>query len=135
MPFIKHGKYFFLKREKIMRKTVAIAVLVLLGVSVLYAQSEGVIGKVEQKGTTFTVFDATGKKITNFSSPNQELLGWGRDFFVLKSGTTFTTYDARCRKISNVSVGGATTGSVQIDGFTVKVGSSNQRFDKNCKKK
>jgi WD40 repeat protein len=93
------------------------------------------LGKIEQKGTTFTAFDLSGKEITHFSSPNSQLLGWGSDFFVIRSGTTFKTYDVRCRQISSVSVGGATTASVEKEIFTVKAGSSTFKYDKRCKRK
>jgi hypothetical protein len=92
------------------------------------------LGKVEQRGSTFTTFDSGGRQITYFSSPNRELVGWGRDFFVIRSGTTFSTYDSRCRQISTTTIGGATTATVDTDSFTVRVGSSNQKFNRSCKR-
>jgi hypothetical protein len=98
-------------------------------------QSVDTLGKVQQKGSTFTTFDSKGKEITHFSSPNMELVGWGIDFFVIRSGTTFKTYDPRCKQITSISIGAASTASVQNDTFTVKVGSSSQKYDKNGKRK
>lgn len=93
------------------------------------------LGKVQQKGTTFTTFDTNGREITHFSSPNQQLIGWGKDFFLIQSGSNFTTYDERCREISHISIGGATSASVQSDGFTVKAGTATQRFDRRCRRR
>jgi hypothetical protein len=98
-------------------------------------QSAVTLGKVEQNGTKFTTFDSSGRQITNFSSPNRQLVGWGVDFFVIRSGTSFYTYDARCRQISTVTVGGAGAATVERETFTVKVGSSNQRFKRSCQRK
>jgi hypothetical protein len=97
-------------------------------------QATVTLGKVEQRGTTFTTFDSGGRRITNFSSPNRELVGWGSDFFVIRSGTSFYTYDPHCKQISTVTVGGATTATVEAGSFTVRVGSSNQKFNKNCRR-
>jgi len=99
------------------------------------AQPTDTLGKVEKKGSTFTTFDSKGKQITYFSNPNMDLVGWGKDFFVLRSGTTFKTYDPRCRQITSLSIGGAGTASVETETFTVKVGSSSQRYDKNGRRK
>jgi hypothetical protein len=63
------------------------------------------------------------------------LIGWGNDFFVIKSVTTFKTYDVRCRQISSVSVGGATTTSVEKEIFIVKAGAITSKYDKHCKRK
>jgi len=99
------------------------------------AQPADTLGKVEKKGSTFTTFDSKGKQITYFSSPNMDLVGWGKDFFVLRSGTTFKTYDPRCKQITSITVGGAGTATVENETFTVKVGSSSQRYDKNGRRK
>jgi len=72
-------------------------------------QPADTLGKVEKKGSTFTTFHSKGKQITYFSSPNMDLVGWGKDFFVLRSGTTFKTYDPRCKQITSITVGGAGT--------------------------
>ena len=98
------------------------------------AQPADTLGKVEQRGSTFTTFNSRGNQITNFSSPNRQLVGWERDFFVIRSGTTFYTYDTRCRQISSVSVGGATTATVENESFTVRVGSSNYKYNRSCKR-
>jgi hypothetical protein len=100
-----------------------------------FAQSSEVIGKVVQKGTTFTTYGTNGKEITHFSYANRQLVGWGKDFFVLVSGTTYTTYDARCKEISHISIGGSTPGGVQQDSFTVNVSLRVQQYDKFCKRK
>jgi hypothetical protein len=98
-------------------------------------QSVDVLGKVEQRGSTFTTFNTIGREITHFSSPNMDLVGWGRDFFVIRSGTTFKTYDPRCRQITSISIGGAGTASVENDIFTVKVGSSSYKYDKSGRRR
>ena len=92
------------------------------------------LGKVEQRGSTFTTYNSRGNQITNFSSPNRELVGWGRDFFVIRSGTTFYTYDSRCRQISSITIGGAATATVENESFTVIVGSSNFKYNRSCKR-
>jgi hypothetical protein len=97
-------------------------------------QSSDTLGKVEQKGSTYTTFDSGGRRITNFFFFFTDLVGWGTDFFVIRSGTTFYTYDPRCKQISTVTVGGAGTATVDKASFTVKVGSSNQKFNRSCKK-
>jgi hypothetical protein len=92
------------------------------------------LSKVEQRGSTFTTFDSRGNQITHFSSPNRELVGSGRDFFVIRSGTTFYTYDTRCKQISTITIGGATMAKVEPESFTVKVGSSNFKYNKSCRR-
>jgi hypothetical protein len=98
------------------------------------AQPSDTLGKVEQSGSKYTTFDSRGRQITYFSNPNTELVGWGKDFFVIRSRTTFYTYDPHCKQISSISIGGATTVTVEAESFTVRVGSSNQRYNRSCRR-
>ena len=98
-------------------------------------QSIETLGKVEQRGSTFTTFDSRGRQITYFSSPNMQLVGWGKDFFVIRSGSTFKTYDLRCKELSSITIGGAGTATVENETFTIKIGTSSQRFDKHGRRK
>jgi serine protease inhibitor ecotin len=119
-----------------MRRTVFIAILSLFLASALFAQSDVVIGKVQQQKSTFTIYDTNGKKVGgNVSLPNRDLVGWGKDFYVVRLKTTFDFYNSKNQKTKSITVGGATTASVANDLLTVKVGTSTFKYDKTGKKK
>jgi hypothetical protein len=120
-----------------MRKICVLTLLAVLTATAVFAQTTETIGRVAQSGSTFTVYNTRGSEITHFSSSGQTLMGFGKDFFVLRrNGTsTFTTYTPRCRQISTVSVGGATGCVVGPDSFTVQAGSQKTTYTKNCRRK
>ena len=94
-------------------------------------QSTDTIGKVEQRGSTYTVYNSSGSQTARMSVPNTELVGWGRDFFVTRWRTTFYIYDSRGDEITHTTIGGAETATVESEFFTVKRGNRNYNYDKN----
>jgi hypothetical protein len=98
------------------------------------------LGKVEQKGSKFTLFDSNKREITYINMPGQDLVGWGNDFFVTVSGkntSTFKTYNLRCTEIGSISVGAnVVSATVDNEGFIVtKKGSSPEKYNKNAKRR
>jgi len=100
------------------------------------------IGKVEQKGTKFSVFDTNKRELAQLSMPNCDLIGWGSDFFVVQTKDiygTFKTYNPRGTQIGSISVGSSKNiASVTVDneGFIItRKGSSPEKYNKNAKRR
>lgn len=89
------------------------------------------IGKVIQDGSKFTTFNTNGRQVTYFSSPNKELIGWGKDFFVIRQRDTFYTYDIHCKQFSSITIGGSANAKVSVQGETFTV--NNRKYNKHCK--
>jgi len=93
------------------------------------------IGRVEQNGRNFVILNETGGRIASprIGRGTHILVGWGRDFFVVRYGNTIQTHDARGRHIASWNIEsitrGATISSIsivndQISVFTVAGGNN-----------
>jgi len=96
-------------------------------------ESAVILGKVEQKGSKFTLFDTNKREITHIDMPNRELMGWGNDFFLTKSkDNTFRSYNLRGTEIGSITVSNVESVTFDNEGFILKQkGSSPRKYKKN----
>lgn len=81
-----------------MKKVFLLAFLSLIVVAGAFAQN---IGRIEQNGRDFLVFNEAGVRMAsqNIGRGNHNLVGWGRDFFIVQYQNTLQSHDARGRRI------------------------------------
>ena len=107
-----------------MKRMLFLSFLVFFVVAGVFAQN---IGRVEQNGRRFVVFNENGGRIaqSNIGRGTHNLVGWGRDFFVVRHGNIIQTHDARGRQIASWNIEsihrGATISSVSITSEVVSV--------------
>jgi len=95
------------------------------------------IGRVEQKGNKFTLFDTSKREITHIDMPGRDLVGWGNDFFLTKSkDNTFRSYNLRCTEIGSITVGNVESVTFDNEGFILKrKGASPEKYNKNANRR
>ena len=92
------------------------------------------IGRVQENGTTFTIFDSNGKQVTAMSIPSANLIGYCSNFLLIKVGTKFTIYNVEFKQITSLSIPNTDGVGVGNDFIVLKSGTTFTTYDERFKK-